>query len=191
EFRRVLFRSEELIKLIPSEANKLDDDNKIQFDSVESLKPEDRIIVKPGEKITVDGTILSGQSTIDEYMLTGESIPVEKFQKDKVKGSSVNSEGSLTVQVNKEGDDSYLSQVVQLVQEAQASKSKAQNITDKAAKWLFYIALASGFITLFIWLFLGFPFDTSLERMVTVMVITCPHALGLAAPLVTAVSTSL
>lgn len=182
---------EELIKLIPSEANKLDDDNKIQVVSVESLKPEDRIIVKPGEKIPVDGTILSGQSAIDESMLTGESIPVEKFQKDEVIGGSVNSEGSLTVQVNKTGDDSYLSQVVQLVQEAQASKSKAQNITDKAAKWLFYIALASGFITLFIWLFLGFPFDTSLERMVTVMVITCPHALGLAAPLVTAVSTSL
>lgn len=182
---------EELIKLIPSEANKLDDDNKIQVVSVESLKPEDRIIVKPGEKIPVDGTILSGQSAIDESMLTGESIPVEKFQKDEVIGGSVNSEGSLTVQVNKTGDDSYLSQVVQLVQEAQASKSKAQNITDKAAKWLFYIALASGFVTLFIWLFLGFPFDTSLERMVTVMVITCPHALGLAAPLVTAVSTSL
>ena len=182
---------EELIKLIPSEANKLDDDNKIQVVSVESLKPEDRIIVKPGEKIPVDGTILSGQSAIDESMLTGESIPVEKFQKDEVIGGSVNSEGSLTVQVNKTGDDSYLSQVVQLVQEAQAAKSKAQNITDKAAKWLFYIALASGFVTLFIWLFLGFPFDTSLERMVTVMVITCPHALGLAAPLVTAVSTSL
>src|SRR5699024_12426245 len=102
------------------------------------------------EKIHVDDTILSEQSEIDESMLTGESIPVEKFQKDEVIGGYVNSEGSLTVQVNKTGDDSYLSQVVQLVQEAQASKSKAQNITDKAAKWLYYIALASGFVTLFI-----------------------------------------
>lgn len=182
---------EELIKLIPAEANKLDNEDAIEVVSVDSLVPEDRILVKPGEKIPVDGIILSGQSAIDESMLTGESIPVEKYQKDEVIGGSVNSEGSLTVQVNKTGDDSYLSQVVQLVQEAQESKSKAQNITDKAAKWLFYIALASGFMTLFIWLFLGFPFDTSLERMVTVMVITCPHALGLAAPLVTAVSTSL
>lgn len=182
---------EELIKLIPAEANKLNEEDEIEVVSVDSLEPEDRILVKPGEKIPVDGIILSGQSAIDESMLTGESIPVEKYQKDEVIGGSVNSEGSLTVQVNKTGDDSYLSQVVQLVQEAQESKSKAQNITDKAAKWLFYIALASGFITLFIWLALGFPFDTSLERMVTVMVITCPHALGLAAPLVTAVSTSL
>lgn len=182
---------EELIKLIPAEANKLNKEDEIEVVSVDSLEPEDRILVKPGEKIPVDGIILSGQSAIDESMLTGESIPVEKYQKDEVIGGSVNSEGSLTVQVNKTGDDSYLSQVVQLVQEAQESKSKAQNITDKAAKWLFYIALASGFITLFIWLSLGFPFDTSLERMVTVMVITCPHALGLAAPLVTAVSTSL
>jgi len=182
---------EELIKLIPAKANKLNEEDEIEVVSVDSLEPEDRILVKPGEKIPVDGIILSGQSAIDESMLTGESIPVEKYQKDEVIGGSVNSEGSLTVQVNKTGDDSYLSQVVQLVQEAQESKSKAQNITDKAAKWLFYIALASGFITLFIWLALGFPFDTSLERMVTVMVITCPHALGLAAPLVTAVSTSL
>lgn len=194
EMRSVMGASnalEELIKLIPSEANKLDDDDQIQVVSVESLEPEDRIIVKPGEKIPVDGIILSGKSAIDESMLTGESIPVEKHEKDEVIGGSVNSEGSLTIRVNKTGDDSYLSQVVQLVQDAQESKSKAQNITDKAAKWLFYIALASGFVTLFIWLFLGFPFDTSLERMVTVMVITCPHALGLAAPLVTAVSTSL
>src|SRR5699024_1736545 len=168
-----------------------EDDDKIHVVAVESLEPEDRIVVKPGEKIPVDGTILSGQSAIDESMLTGESIPVEKFQKDEVIGGSVNSEGSLTVQVNKTGDDAYLSQVVQLRQDAHSSRSKAHNIPDYAAQLLFYIALASVFVTLFIWLFLGFPFDTSLERMVTVMVITCPHALGLAAPLVTAVSTSL
>src|SRR5699024_11765614 len=99
--------------------------------------------------------------------------------------------GSLTIKVEKIGEDSYLSQVITLVQEAQESKSRTQDITNKAAKWLLYVALASGFITLFIWLALGYAFDVALERMVTVMDITCPHALGLAAPLVVAVSTSI
>src|SRR5699024_2394086 len=110
---------------------------------------------------------------------------------DEVIGGSVNKEGSLTIQVEKTGEESYLSQVIIMVREAQESKSRTQDITNKAAKWLFYIALVSGFITLFVWLLLGYPFDTALERMVTVMVITCPHALGLAAPLVIAVSTSI
>src|SRR5699024_12548856 len=116
---------EELIKLSPSEANKLDDDDKIHVVSVESLEPEDRIIVKPGEKIPVDGIILSGKSAIDESMLTGESIPVEKFQKDEVIGGYVNSEGSITVQVNKTGDDTILSHDVQLVHVALVYNSQA------------------------------------------------------------------
>src|SRR5690625_5294645 len=124
-------------------------------------------------------------------MLTGESILVEKQTGDEVIGGSVNKEGSLTIKVEKTGEDSYLSQVVTMVKEAQESRSRTQDLTNRAAKWLFYIALASGFITLFIWLLLGYAFDVALERMVTVMVITCPHALGLAAPLVVAVSTSL
>src|SRR5699024_3294648 len=144
-----------------------------------------------GEKIPVDGKILDGKSAIDESMLTGESVPVEKETGDEVIGGSLNKEGSLTVEVEKIGEDSYLSQVITLVQEAQESKSKTQDLTDRAAKSLFYVALASEFITLAIWLVLGYSFDVALERMVTVMVITCPHALGLAAPLVVAVSTSL
>src|SRR5699024_3977080 len=158
---------------------------------VSELQNEDRVLVRPGEKIPVDGKILDGKSAIDESMLTGESVPVEKETGDEVIGGSINKEGSLTVEVEKIGEDSYLSQVITLVQEAQESQSKTQDFTDRAAKWLFYIALAAGFITLFIWLSLGYAFDIALERMVTVMVITCPHALGLAAPLVVAVSTSL
>src|SRR5699024_10378275 len=99
--------------------------------------------------------------------------------------------GSLTIQVEKTGEDSYLSQVITMVKEAQESKSKTQDLTNRAAKWLFYLALTAGFATLFIWLLLGYSFDVAVERMVTVMVITCPHALGLAAPLVVAVSTAI
>src|SRR5699024_877767 len=194
EMRSVMGASnalEELVKLMPSEAHKLDENDAIQDVAVSDLKNGDRVLVRPGEKIPVDGTISDGNSAVDESMLTGESVPVEKNRSDEVIGGSVNKEGSLTIQVEKTGEHSYLSQVITLVREAQESQSKTQDITNRAAKWLFYVALASGFITLFIWLALGYPFDTSLERMVTVMVITCPHALGLAAPLVVAVSTSI
>lgn len=193
EMRSVMGASnalEELVKLMPSEAHKLEDGN-VHDVKVSDLKNEDRVLVKPGEKIPVDGTIMDGRSAIDESMLTGESVPVEKEKGHEVIGGSINKEGSLTIKVEKVGEDSYLSQVITLVREAQESKSKTQDFTDRAAKWLFYVALASGFITLFIWLALGYSFDVALERMVTVMVITCPHALGLAAPLVVAVSTSL
>src|SRR5699024_9850167 len=194
EMRSVMGASnalEELVKLMPSEAHKLDDENQIHDVSVEELKTHDKVLVKPGEKIPIDGIILDGHSTIDESMLTGESVPIEKNKHDEVIGGSVNKESSLMIEVQKTGDDSYLSQVITLVKEAQESQSKTQDITNRAAKALFYVALASGFITLFIWLLLGYSFDVALERMVTVMVITCPHALGLAAPLVIAVSTSI
>lgn len=194
EMRSVMGASnalEELVKLMPSEAHRLDEQGNVHDVNVSDLENEDRVLVKPGEKMPVDGTIIDGNSAIDESMLTGESVPVEKENGDEVIGGSINKEGSLTVKVEKIGEDSYLSQVITLVKEAQDSKSKTQDFTDRAAKWLFYIALASGFITLFIWLVLGYSFDVALERMVTVMVITCPHALGLAAPLVVAVSTTL
>src|SRR5699024_5561948 len=194
EMRSVMGASnalEQLVKLMPNEAHKLDENDQVHDVPLSELKHEDLELVKPGEKIPVDGTIIDGKSAIDESMLTGESVPVEKEKGKEVIGGSINKEGSLTIKVEKIGEDSYLSQVITLVQEAQESQSRTQDITNKAAKWLFYVALASGFITLFIWLALGYAFDVALERMVTVMVITCPHALGLAAPLVVAVSTSL
>lgn len=194
EMRSVMGASnslEELVKLMPNEAHKLDDEGNTQDVKVTDLKADDHVLVKPGEKIPVDGIITDGNSAIDESLLTGESVPAEKKKGDKVIGGSINKEGSLTLKVKSIGDDSFLAQVINLVKEAQESKSRTQDITNKAAKWLFYVALASGIITLIIWLSLGSAFDVALERMVTVMVITCPHALGLAAPLVIAISTTL
>ena len=194
EMRSVMGASnalEKLVKLMPNEAHKLDDNDDVHDVPISQLTNGDRVLVKPGEKIPVDGLILDGKSAVDESMLTGESVPVEKAQADEVIGGSVNNEGSLIIQVEKTGEASYLSQVINLVKEAQESKSKTQDLTNRAAKWLFYLALLAGFATLFIWLALGYPLYVALERMVTVMVITCPHALGLAAPLVVAVSTAI
>ncbi|EGA91023.1 copper-translocating P-type ATPase [Planococcus donghaensis MPA1U2] len=182
---------EELIQLMPSEAHKLDENNDIHDVPLADIRNNDRLLVKPGEKIPVDGLIIEGKSTIDESMLTGESLPIEKEEGDQVIGGSVNNEGSLTVEVEKTGEASYLSQVVKLVKEAQESKSRTQDLTNRAAKWLFYLAIVAGLVTFSVWILLGYTVDVAVERMVTVMVITCPHALGLAAPLVVAVSTSI
>ena len=194
EMRSVMGASnalEKLVALLPNKANKVEDNGDIKEVPLDSLLEGDKVVVKPGEKIPIDGIILEGATTIDESMLTGESVPVEKEKGNEVIGGSINNEGSLTIQVEKTGEASYLSQVIQVVKEAQQSKSRTQDITNKAAKGLFYIAIFSGVITFVIWISFGFSFDTAIERMVTVMVITCPHALGLAAPLVVAVSTSL
>ncbi|WP_404466710.1 heavy metal translocating P-type ATPase [Planococcus rifietoensis] len=182
---------EQLVKLMPNEAHRLDDDKQVEDVPLSEIRNKDWVLVKPGEKIPVDGVIVEGHSAVDESMLTGESIPIEKEDGDAVIGGSVNKEGSLVVEVEKTGEDSYLSQVITMVKEAQESKSRTQDLTNRAAKWLFYLALVAGFVTLFAWLALGYSFDIAIERMVTVMVITCPHALGLAAPLVVAVSTSI
>ena len=132
-----------------------------------------------------------GESSVNEAMLTGESTPVTKKAGGEVIGGSINGEGSLTIEVKGTGKDSFLSQVIDLVKQAQESKSKTQNLANTAALWLTLIALGSGALTLVIWLvFMNHDFAFAIERAVTVMVITCPHALGLAVPLVVAVSTA-
>lgn len=183
---------EELAKLMPSDAHKILDNGSVVAVPLEELKTNDRVLVKPGEKIPADGVVVNGQSSVNEAMLTGESKPVAKKAEDKVIGGAVNGEGSLEIIVEKTGKDSFLSQVIDLVKEAQESKSKTQDLANRAALWLTIIALTGGSITLIYWLTLGAQdFAFALERMVTVMVITCPHALGLAVPLVVAVSTAI
>src|SRR5690554_2361690 len=178
-----------LVSMMPAEAHLVKGDT-IEDIPLEDLLIDDIILVRPGEKVPADGIIIEGSSYLNESMLTGESKPVKKDEKDKVIGGSVNGNGSLKVKVEHTGEDSYLNKVITMVEEAQKTKSKMQNLSDRAAKWLTYIALAVGFGTLAVWLMLGFPFVYALERMVTVMVIACPHALGLAIPLVVAISTS-
>lgn len=179
-----------LVKMMPSMAHHVVK-GAIHDMPVSHLKIEDVVLVKPGEKIPVDGIVIEGESYVDESMLTGESKPVKKAQDSKVIGGAVNSFGSLTVKVTSTGKDSYLNKVVKLVEDAQKVKSKTQNFADRAAKVLTFVALGGGVITLAVWLLIGFPFVFALERMVTVMVISCPHALGLAVPLVVAISTSI
>jgi Cu2+-exporting ATPase len=178
-----------LVSMMPAEAHRVKGDT-IEDIPLEDLLKNDVILVKPGEKVPADGIIVEGSSYLNESMLTGESKPVKKEEKDKVIGGSVNGNSTLKVKVEHTGKDSYLNKVITMVEEAQKTKSKMQNLSDRAAKWLTYIALAIGFGTLAVWLILGFPFVYALERMVTVMVIACPHALGLAIPLVVAISTA-
>ena len=178
-----------LVTMLPAEAHKIHGDHVMDI-KLEELQKEDIILIKPGEKVPADGIVTEGESYLNESMLTGESKPVKKEKDAKVIGGSINGNGSLKVKVLHTGKDSYLNKVINLVQEAQKTKSKTQHLADRAAKWLTYIALGVGFITLIIWLTLGQGTNYAIERMVTVMVISCPHALGLAIPLVVAISTA-
>jgi Cu2+-exporting ATPase len=195
EMRSVMGASkalEELAKLMPSDAHKLMPDGSVKDVPLGELVVDDKVLIKPGEKIPADGVIFEGESSVNEAMLTGESTPVTKKTGGKVIGGSINGEGSLTIEVKGTGKDSFLSQVIDLVKQAQESKSKTQNLADTAALWLTIVALGGGAFTLLIWLvFMSKDFAFAIERAVTVMVIACPHALGLAVPLVVAVSTAL
>ena len=181
---------EELVKLMPETAHRLDEHGNITEVSIKELVPGDRIMVKSGEKVPTDARVVEGFSSLNESMLTGESVPVEKTVGMQVIGGSVNGNGVLTVEVERLGDETYLAQVIKTVQDAQAQKSKTQGLAERAAGWLFYIAVAAGIITFVYWFSTGNA-AFALERMVTVLVIACPHALGLAVPLVNAVSTSI
>jgi Cu2+-exporting ATPase len=195
EMRSVMGASralEELAKLMPSDAHKLMPDGSVKDVPLSELAVDDKVLIKPGEKIPADGVIVAGESSVDEAMLTGESTPVAKKTGGKVIGGSINGEGSLTIEVKGTGKDSFLSQVIDLVKQAQESKSKTQDLANTAALWLTIVALGGGVITFFIWqVVVGQDFAFAIERTVTVMVIACPHALGLAVPLVVAVSTAL
>lgn len=182
---------ESLVKLLPSEAHRVRG-GKTEDVFLREIKSGDTVLVKPGEKIPVDGHIIDGESSVNEAMITGESLPVHKKKDAMIIGGSVNGEGSLTVVAGKTGADSFLSQVVKMVREAQQARSRTQDLADRAAVWLTAIALGSGAITIIVWLLVvGKDFEFALERTVTVMVIACPHALGLAIPLVVAMSSSL
>ncbi|PIQ86125.1 MAG: copper-translocating P-type ATPase [Candidatus Omnitrophica bacterium CG11_big_fil_rev_8_21_14_0_20_45_26] len=183
---------EELAKLMPSDAHKLMPDGSVKDVPLGELAVNDKVLIKPGEKIPADGVIVAGESSVNEAMLTGESTPVTKKTSAKVIGGAINGEGSLTIEVKGTGKDSFLSQVIDLVKQAQESKSKTQDLANTAALWLTIIALGGGVTTLLLWLVvMGKDFAFAIERAVTVMVIACPHALGLAVPLVVAVTTAL
>jgi Cu2+-exporting ATPase len=183
---------EQLVSLIPDMAHKVADDGSIKDVPTHTLKKGDKCLVKPGEKVPRDGVILKGITSMNESMLTGESKPVSKHVGDIVIGGAINGEGSITLEVQKTEEEAFIFGVIKLVREAQASKSKTQDIANRAAVWLTIIALGGGILTFSIWMFAtpeGLSF--AMERAVTVMVIACPHALGLAVPLVVAVSTSI
>ena len=179
-----------LVALLPNDVTVERNGEAIKI-KLEALKNGETIIIKPGEKIPADGTIADGVSYVNESMLTGESVPVKKEKDGKVIAGSINGEGALRVTATGVGKDSYLNKVINLVQDAQAAKSNTQNLADKVAKWLTYIAIAVGVITFIYWFGSSGDIAIALERMVTVMVTACPHALGVAIPLVVAISTTL
>lgn len=179
-----------LVKLLPQSAHLIKNDTMRDI-KLNDIQVDDIILVKPGEKVPADGTITDGLSYLNESLLTGESRPVKKEVTSKVIAGSINGNGAIKIRVERTGKNLYLSKVIKLVKEAEQAKSKTQNLADQAAKWLTLIAITAGIVTFFIWLGLEKETAFALERMVTVMVISCPHALGLAIPLVVAISTTL
>lgn len=183
---------EALARLVPGLAHLRHADGSTEDVPVERLSVGDWVLVRPGEKVPADGDVVAGGSSVDESMLTGESRPVAKASGDRVIGGAINGEGSLTVNVTRTGADSFVAQVMELVRQAQAGKSRTQDLADRAAVWLTGLALGAGALTFLAWfLFAHSTLAFALERTVTVMVIACPHALGLAVPLVVAMSTGI
>ncbi|MGM0688108.1 MAG: heavy metal translocating P-type ATPase [Bacillota bacterium] len=181
---------QELAKLLPDFATRIINGSEEKV-AVSELKIGDIVLVRPGESVPVDGVLRKGKSDINEAMVTGESKPVKKREGDEVIAGTINGEGSLRIEVTGTGEDTKLSGIMRLVADAQKSKSRAQNLADRAAQLLTGVAITAGLITLVAWQFLGAPIDFTIIRTVTVLVIACPHALGLAVPLVVAISTTL
>ena len=181
---------DELAKLLPDEATRVVGDRPERV-PIEDLEDGDIVLVRPGESVPVDGLVRRGDSDINESMITGESRPVQKAEGDEVIAGTINGSGALHVEVTGTGDETKLSGIMRLVADAQQSKSRAQHLADRAAQMLTGVALAAAVVTLIAWQFVGAPIDFSIVRVVTVLVIACPHALGLAVPLVVAISTTL
>jgi Cu2+-exporting ATPase len=182
---------DELAKLVPDEAERVKEDDSTETVSAASLQTGDLLLIRPGASVPADGEIVEGQSSLNESMITGESRPIEKSEGDKVIGGTINGDGSLRVKVTATGDETALAGIMRLVDQAQRSKSQTQLLADRAAGWLFYVALSAAALTTIAWVIaVGFNAEV-LKRVVTVLVIACPHALGLAVPLVVAITTSL
>lgn len=194
EMRSVMGASaalEALVKLMPATADRLRPDGSTEEVPVSDLVAGDRVLVRPGTKVPTDGVIMEGRTNLDESMLTGESKPVGRSAGEEVIGGAVNGEGAITIEIRKTGSETYLAQVIEMVRQAQETRSRSQNLADIGANILTYTALVTGTITLVVWLMVGAPVEFAIARAVTVLVIACPHALGLAVPLVVAVSTRL
>ncbi|GAB4473963.1 MAG: heavy metal translocating P-type ATPase [Anaerolineales bacterium] len=181
----------ELAKLMPDTAERIHHGDKVEIVPIGVLQYGDLVLVRPGASIPADGEVVEGHSDVNEALITGESQPVHKMPGAKVIAGTINGEGSLRVRVTATGSDTTLAGIMRLVEQAQQSKSRTQILADKAAGWLFYLALASAFVTAIVWtIAVGFDLEV-LKRVVTVLVIACPHALGLAVPLVVAITTAL
>ncbi len=180
-----------MAELLPNSAIKVMDNGQREEVKISDIMTDDIVEVKAGESIPTDGIIVQGQTSVDESLVTGESKKVQKNQNDNVIGGSINGSGTIQVKVTAVGEDGYLSQVMGLVNQAQNDKSSAELLSDKVAGYLFYFAVIVGVISFIVWMLIQNDVDFALERLVTVLVIACPHALGLAIPLVTARSTSI
>jgi Cu2+-exporting ATPase len=181
----------ELAKLLPDTAVRLDEAGNPSEVPVGELKRGDLLLIRPGASVPADGVVKEGKSAVNESMITGESQPVDKTTGEKVIAGTVNGQGSLRIEVTGTGEETALAGIMRLVEQAQSSRSRAQALADRAAYFLTIIAIASAVLTAIIWPVLGRPWDFTMERVVTVLVIACPHALGLAIPLVMAISTTL
>ena len=181
---------QKLISLLPKTAHKIEENGEIKDVDINSIKVGDLILVKPGERIPVDGIVVKGSSEIDVSLLTGEAVPIKVGEGDEVIGGSLNLLGSITIKALRVGEEMYLSQVVSLLRRVQMSKTRIQTIADKAAMILTFLTLGIAISTFFIWILNGADLGFAMERLISVLVVACPHALGLGVPIVVAITSS-